>query len=106
MPPAPPVHTVVLKNGTEDPELKQESLLEFQVWDAEQDLILYVQQLVVSNVSIEGCITNSYVYVLFDGKVEGFSTYNREVIHPALKTCDGGMVINGVRALGCSLHFP
>ena len=47
-----------------------ESLFEFDIWGAKQDLIPYVQQLILYNHSIEGWIIRPYMYDLFDGPSE------------------------------------
>ena len=52
------------------PKVDIKKVLEFEVWGAEQDLIIYLQQLVLSNVSTEGWIIKLYVYGLFDGSGE------------------------------------
>ena len=43
----------------ENTEGMVESLFEFEAWSAEQDINLYLQQLALFNVSVEGWIINS-----------------------------------------------
>ena len=46
------------------------SLFEFEIWSTEQDLILYVWQLLLSYISIEAWIINPYAYGFVDGPDE------------------------------------
>ena len=84
-------------------------LFEFEVWSVEEALMPYVEQLLLSNVSIIRWIINSYVYGLLDGpgKIVWFSTHNGEIFHTDLVTCDVSMAINrGASPKMLLMSFP
>ena len=82
-------------------------LLKVEGRGVEQDLIPYVGQLELVNIPVEGWIIDPYVCGLLDftSDVVYLPTHYKEAVHTDVITSDIGMVIDGRRALRCSLRL-
>ena len=72
-----------------------------------QDLIPNVGQLELAYVPIKGCIIDPDVHLLLDGPGDlvHLPTHYREIVHTDAMTRGATMVIDGERALRCSLNL-
>ena len=82
------------------------SLFEFQVWGFGQNLIQYVGEPVLPNVSVEWWIINLNIHGLLDGVNKAVALYPQwKIIHTGMMTCDVSMVIDWGRSLKCCSHL-
>ena len=73
------------------------SLFVFKVWGVWQNLIPYLEQLILPNVSFEWWIIDPYLHDLLDhpSKAVWLPTHNGKTAHTGMVTCGFGMVIEG-----------
>ena len=92
-----PCPTFGVSTGTVNPLVGLCGLFASEVWGVEQDLILYVGQLELSNVSVEGWIIDAYVHGLLGDprKVAWLPAHDGKILPTDMGTCDVGMIING-----------